>query len=83
MISNITKAAARIAIRNIPTKTIHFSQINNLQFGSQNCIAGPKLCYGFAKISKKDKDRQKDKEEKKKVKEELGDASEFDLNPIE
>ena len=40
------------------------------------------LTYSFAKISKKQKQRKKDKEDKKKAKEEIGDASVFDLNPI-
>lgn len=39
--------------------------------------------FSFAKLSKKEKDKQKLDEEKKKVKEEIGDISTFDMNPFE
>lgn len=39
--------------------------------------------FSFAKLSKKEKDKQKLDEEKKKVKEEIGDISTFDMNPYE
>lgn len=75
------KSLGYLAIRNMPhrvslTMPIMLLKVPKYSLVNQNN-------YSFAKISKKDKEKQKSDDQKKKVKEELGDISSFDLNPFE
>ena len=61
MISKFTKTAVRLVARtNIPNK-ICLQGIYSARIQDQQGLMTHKNCFGFAKISKKDKDRQKDK----------------------
>ena len=61
MISNLTKTAVRLVGRTRITNKICMERVNSVCIQNRFGLMTHKNSYEFAKISKKDKDRQKEK----------------------